>query len=412
MFDVIETTLSADVAQNGAFTVSYPANRSAGDYVGAHAHEMFALMTLRRAPEDFTVAFTTTITVTYKGATTLPAGAAVKLQLDRLGTDDGAPEKVMPVDGITRAPIHILNLGSPVTADADGILKDASATDSAQAYDSADFVTTFDGTLDVPRNLTATGTADSNHVVTVTGTDAFGQTVKEALTLSGTNVIAGKKAFKTVTSVAVAIGAAGDTFDLGWGDVLGLPAYLPDNSYLVGEMEDGVITRSPDLVMLHVDSPSLADAGQAYVTSPVDGEVVAVYATTNTVLGTADATLTVKTAAGTVGTITIAFSGTAVGVVDSLTSSLANATVAKGATVEIENDAAPSAGQAVYTVVIRPTGAQKGTLTAGVASAATATTGDVRGTYDPDTACDGETSFALLAILPDPANRGVPQYDG
>lgn len=63
---------------------------------------------------------------------------------------------------------------------------------------------------------------------------------------------------------------------------------------------------------------------------------------------------------------------------------------------EMEDGAAPSAG----------------TLLAAVDSAATATTGDVRGTYEPNSACDGAKAFSLLAYVPDPSDTGVDQYSG
>lgn len=40
---------------------------------------------------------------------------------------------------------------------------------------------------------------------------------------------------------------------------------------------------------------------------------------------------------------------------------------------------------------------------------ATTTTGDVRGTYDPNSACNGAKGFVLLCSLPDPAYQGVDQ---
>jgi hypothetical protein len=56
--------------------------------------------------------------------------------------------------------------------------------------------------------------------------------------------------------------------------------------------------------------------------------------------------------------------------------------------------------------------ATAGTLVAAVTSAATATTGDVRGTYDPNSACDGSKAFQLLALLPSATDHGVDQYAG
>lgn len=53
-----------------------------------------------------------------------------------------------------------------------------------------------------------------------------------------------------------------------------------------------------------------------------------------------------------------------------------------------------------------------GTLVVGDQSTPTATTGDVRGTFDPTTAANGAKSFELLVLLTDPEYRGVENYAG
>ncbi|MEK7706280.1 MAG: hypothetical protein AAB426_15070 [Myxococcota bacterium] len=65
---------------------------------------------------------------------------------------------------------------------------------------------------------------------------------------------------------------------------------------------------------------------------------------------------------------------------------------------EIQDDAAPTAGTFV------------GGLSVNTIS--TATTADVRGTYDPNAAADGSRSFGLIVVVGDPTFRGNPQYDG
>lgn len=84
----------------------------------------------------------------------------------------------------------------------------------------------------------------------------------------------------------------------------------------------------------------VSTAGQIYITTPVKARIVGVYSVLNGTIATANSTLTVKTAAGTVGTLTLTASGSAAGDVDSLTSSLSNVAVAAGATIEIETDGA------------------------------------------------------------------------
>lgn len=56
--------------------------------------------------------------------------------------------------------------------------------------------------------------------------------------------------------------------------------------------------------------------------------------------------------------------------------------------------------------------ATAGTPLAGVQTTPTATTGDVRGTYDPNAACDGSKVFELIVALGDPTYKGVNQFAG
>lgn len=63
---------------------------------------------------------------------------------------------------------------------------------------------------------------------------------------------------------------------------------------------------------------------------------------------------------------------------------------------ELQDGAAPTAG----------------TLVVADSAKATATTGDVRGTYDPNAACDGSRSFQLWLVESDPAYRGPAQFAG
>ena len=165
--------------------------------------------------------------------------------------------------------IVIANLGAPAAPDPDGIWDGVSATDSATSYTSANYKNTFDGSstsltstsgmIDATygRALTATGSAGSNHVCTISGRDYLGQPMKENLTLNGTNVIAGKKAFKYVDKLEVATGAAGDTVDVGWGDVLGIP-YKAELSLSCSE--DGA-TSSPTFVAGIDTDPQTATTG-------------------------------------------------------------------------------------------------------------------------------------------------------
>lgn len=295
-FDVIETTLASDVADDATFTVGYPSGKNAGHYTGGTDHRVNSMGygELRANNGGISVSFgTSNITITNKSGTTMVAGTKVYVQLDIMGRDDGQssiadPETMVPMD------LMVINLGAPDTADVDGIFE--AYTGSDPALDGA-LVSGDVATLDVPRNIVVDSGGADTAVLTFTGTDAYGETVVESITLNGTTAVAGKKAFKTITGVSSSGAIANGAF-AGPGDVLGLPMMMPQIGQLIAELEDG----------------SAASAG---------------------------------------------------------------------------------------------------TLVAGVQTApATATTGDVRGTYDPNSACNGAKSFQLVVAVPDPSDKGVAQYAG
>lgn len=295
-FKTSETTIGSAVATDGTFTLDYPEATNAGSFAD-FGHEIWIdkFQRLLKSPADFTISFGgSNITVTYKGATSIPSGARATAQLNVLGADDeqleidytdGEVKRVFPTNTVT------IGLGAPDAADADGVCaSQAGSTDTAMTINGA-LASGGAVEFDVPRNVVAawTGTA----VLTITGEDEYGKTVVES-SASGTS-LAGKKAFKKITKVVPSANITGAT--VGSGDVLGLPVYLPSDGLVLAELEDG-----------------------------------------------SDATA--------------------------------------------------------------------GTLVAGVDDAATATTGDVRGTYDPNSAANGSRVFELVAVLPDAKYKGVAQYAG
>lgn len=104
---------------------------------------------------------------------------------------------------------------------------------------------------------------------------------------------------------------------------------------------------------LTADITDISTADQIYVTVPDGGKLIKVYSALNDAISGADAVLTVKTAQGTAGTITVANSSSASGDVDSLTPTTNNLVV-EGETIEIETDGASTGtARVVLTLVIR-----------------------------------------------------------
>lgn len=242
-FTAVQIQLGGAVATSGTFTVNYPAGKTAADYKSAGGHYFLALGATYRQPKDFTLSFgASAVTVTYLGATTLPANTPVFFQLEEVG--DAKQEK--GVVGTARTPVDIpglrklsliqVDLGAPATADADGI--SASQSLVTLASPSALLNGAVGATLDVPRNVVAAWT--NTAILTITGKDQYGQTVVEK-TASGTSHT-GKKAFKSITSITTNADVTGLT--VGTGVVLGLPVFLPTAGYVHAELQDGATVGS------------------------------------------------------------------------------------------------------------------------------------------------------------------------
>lgn len=423
-FKKSETTLGSAVASGATFTLSYPAGTSAGTFA-AYGHKLWVdkFQRLLSSPADFTVSFgASNITVTYKGSTTIPAGARVNAQLNISGADNGEAVERLEEADVKRSFLRNLvevNLGSPATADPNGYVESQNLT-SAGVFSvdttaaAALAAAALNGEADVPRNVVAswTGTA----VLTVTGEDEYGNVMVES-SGSGTS-FTGKKAFKTVTDIEVSANVTALT--VGTGDVLGLPFFVGDAGQIVHELEDGtlLVRKNGKVYLTGRMLEAAVDAGTAYnLVSPVAGTIAKLMTISQGTITTGGAiTVEVNTVAVNGLSVTVA-DGAVEGEVDSDTPTAGHSTtaLAVGDRIEIIPAAAFNASADIeFVLEIDLSASQQlnGTFVAGVSTAATATTGDVRGTYDPTTACDGSKSFDLLVASADPKYLGVDQYDG
>lgn len=296
-FDLIEATLSAVLGLGSTLTIPYPAHRSADDYLGGGAHELHSLSyrSLFAANGDFAVTFgASNMTLTITTGIALVAGTKIYLHLDRAEKNASMGEVITVANEAKMTlltPVRV-NLGAPATASANAICASQALNTGADGLINGALATLGVATLDVARNVVAAWT--NTAVITVTGTDEYGQTIVES-SASGTS-FTGKKAFKTITRVRVSANVTGLT--VGTGVLLGLPVFLPD---------------VPDVAR------------------------------------------------------------------------------------EAVNAAVPGTG---------------GTIVAGDQTAATATTGDVRGTYSPNSAPNGTNIYELTVMLRDPSYKGRAQFAG
>jgi hypothetical protein len=317
---------------------------------------------------------------------------------------------------------HIAYLGAPAALDADGIWDGVTADGSANTYTSANYKSTFDGSstsltstsgkidAEYGRCLTATGSAGSNHVCTITGRDYLGQQMQENMTLSGTTVIFGNKAFKFVDTLAIAAGASGDTADIGWYDRLGLP-YKAET--VIGYTEDDVsFPFEPVQVPVEVDAVRYASGADVVVPSPVAGQITGVNSVVTTGTGGVQ-TSTVVVGSTDVGGLSLVIANSAsVADLDTDTATSDNdqstSTVAKFGAIGISGDGTPTAGAANYMITVEPLAFVAGDDTA----TQTATTEDTRGTIRVTNACDGSISYEVRCKVNTTDLHGIEQYNG
>lgn len=424
-FKISETTAGSAVVTSGTVVFSYPDNYSAGNFA-AYGHKLWVdkFQYLLSSPSQFTVSFgASTVTVTYLGTTTIPAGARLRAEFNIAGPQDGElttrlQNPTIKGGSILDSIVNV-NLGSPDAAVSNGFFVSQNLTSAGVASVSttvaaAIAAASLVGIADVPRNVVAawTGTA----VLTVTGKDDYNNTIVES-SGSGTS-FTGKKAFKRVTGISVSANVTGLT--VGTGTVLGLPFFVDNASRVIMEYEGGVmLTRKNGKYYTSVFVlEATVDAGTTQMfTSPVAGTIKKLTSQVdNTVTTGGTFTMEVNDTAVDGLAVVVANSATA-GTVnsDTPTAGHASTAVAVGDKLEILIDAAFNASANVQLILeIELSAAQQlqGTFVAGVSSAATATTGDVRGTYVPVTTPDGTISETLIVITDSPKYRGVDQFAG
>lgn len=435
---VISAALAAAVAPAGTFTAAYPTGKDSGAFYLSMGHKLMVNSDAYFFPVDFDVAFgASSITVTNKtSGTTWPAGATIRLHMEEMGDRAqlnkplGAPNEqrstlggsVYNADVVTRlvasaneSYLDLINLGAPAALVTNGICLSQSLASSGALTLNGSLVSGGVATLDQPRAVQAVSSGAATAVLTVTGTDVYGATMVENITLNGTTAVLGKKAFKTVTGIT-SNAAIANPITVGSTDILGLPVFVPSEGFVLAELQNGKPRGGASMYVMPFainQTDTLAGTNQEYI-APCTGFITRLWVVNQ---------LNVATG----GPVTVNVAGTPV---TGLSATVADASAA-GAVVSATPTTAYSATTAVtlgQRITIVPgasfatSGAingllefagMAGTLVAGMRTGggSTATTADVRGTYKPSIACDGSTVFHLLIGLND-RYIGARQYAG
>lgn len=244
---------SAAVASGGTIVATYPAGTQRGNFLLGVRHRLSAMGKVFNAPEDITVSLgATSATITYNGATTIPAGTRYTIELDRntsLNPESTAPYaadssivKAGLPGFISRILMYVVDLGSPSTAAATAVCAAQAIAGAVNATINGTKATSGVAALGAQTgravNVVSSNAGDTTQTVTVRGKDIYGQNMAETIALNGTTTVSGKKAFYTVTSVAVSAALAGN-LSVGDTTIIGLPVYLQNAVHIIKEVQDG-----------------------------------------------------------------------------------------------------------------------------------------------------------------------------
>lgn len=421
------STLASAVAANGTFTADYPSGKDAGNFFLTMAHKLSLNGATLYFPVDFDLTFgTSNITVTNKTSSTWAAGSTWRLQVEEPGersqltvplqdpnaavsTVSGSTyninvrSKLIP--STTDMYLDLISLGAPDTAVTNGICQNQSLAALGALTMNGSLVAGGVATLDVPRALRIVSTGADTAVITCSGTDVYGFSMSEAMTLNGTTVVNGLKAFKTVNSVTAGAAIA-NLASVGTTDTLGLPVFVPDSGYLVAELMNGKLAGSQGAYQIPFQlsqNDLLVPVANNFV-SPIAGNIVRATAVSQLTIVTGG-NIAIKVGTTDVTGLTLVFAdSTNPGTVVSDTPTTpgdATTVVAVGSRIQVAPDSSFNTSGAVNGFV-EVVGTQ-GTFVAGIRTAggSTTTTGDVRGTYKPFTACNATNVIQLLVAVGD-----------
>lgn len=269
-FVISKASPAAALATNGTLVFAYPANpiannpiyqypfdllhqsanppppqsleqTSAGDFASSNQHIAWSAGLQQKLifGKDFSLSFSNTIasgiTMTYLGASTIPAGTQISLQLELVGQNDGAPFKDdARIARGALCPVGVLRFGTPLAASTTVVL----ATTAVLVATVVPLATPV--VLDIPRNLqyVSSSAGDTTQTITARGFDEFGVAMTETSgVLTGVTPVLGKKAFKTVVSLQASVALAGN-LSVGSGVLMGMPAAVETIAYVIGENMD------------------------------------------------------------------------------------------------------------------------------------------------------------------------------
>ena len=162
--------------------------------------------------------------------------------------------------------------GSPPTADVNRVV--VSEDMLVGAYTIANATPVGGGAMNLTVTHADDGNVDTLGTIDIVGTDIDDQVLLETITPLDSATAQGTRAFKTVTSVTGVgwvIDTVADTLEVGFGDLIGLPDLLPQNTVLFGIFNDvreavAAVTFSTTVLALNTaDMTSATDGSEVQI---------------------------------------------------------------------------------------------------------------------------------------------------
>lgn len=146
------------------------------------------------------------------------------------------------IPGAPVSPVYLYDV-VPAILDADGIAQAQAVSGAGNLTINGALASGGVATLDVPRTveIDSSNAGDTTQTATVYGTDVYGNAMTETIAFNGTTAVAGQKAFKTVTRVAISAALAGNA-NVGTTDVFGLPFRVDSRNYALTAWNGAFVT--------------------------------------------------------------------------------------------------------------------------------------------------------------------------
>ena len=300
-----------------------------------------------------------------------------------LGSNRGLPIDLLILD----------DLGAPAIADVNGYVVALNVTGagnfSLKTATGALVDANDVGVADVARGVQIVSAGADAAVLTITGTDKFGTALTEDITLNGTTIVFGKKAFKKISQIATD-GTTSNNVSIGTSDLLGLTYRVDNEEDIIALYEDGNAGRTARAAA--AAAPAAVTAAAVTVTGSSPNAI------TNYAAHSSGATAVTSNAATDLDTTAAALDTLEDEVTDVVLTVNENVVDIAASKVELDKLVLDVAAQKVELdkLILDVDLGTVGSFIKAVSTTATATTGDVRGTYDPSTVLDGVKTIKIL----------------